>query len=378
MATAKRTWRIGLLALAIALVGGAVGGAITLTQEAQPSKPTRPAAPPPSPLMVAALSPAAGSSLAAPASPITVHFSKALARGSPAPTLIPALAGTWTRPDPATFEFLPQSLPVPDQVITLDVPDGPGGVRAADGGVLTAPVTASWTAPAGSVLRLQQLLASLGYLPVTFQAVAPVTPTASTETAAAYTPPAGSFPWRWGAVPPRLAAQWQPGSYGPMTRGAVMAFEAAHGLAADGDAGPLVWSALINAAVAGGPIAPGYSWVYVSEGHPEVLALWHNGAVALLSHANTGVPQAPTPTGTWAVYARYPATTMSGINPDGTHYVDHGVPFVNYFDGGDAVHGFLRSQYGFPQSVGCVELPLAAAQRVYGLLYVGALVTVTA
>ena len=56
---------------------------------------------------------------------------------------------------------------------------------------------------------------------------------------------------------------------------------------------------------------------------------------------------------------------MSGTNPDGSHYVDPGIPWVSYFNGGDALHGFVRGSYGFPQSDGCVEMPVAnAADRV--------------
>ena len=48
---------------------------------------------------------------------------------------------------------------------------------------------------------------------------------------------------------------------------------------------------------------------------------------------------------------------MEGTNPDGSHYNDVGVPWVNYFSGGDAIHGFVRPGYGWPQSLGCVEVP---------------------
>ena len=41
--------------------------------------------------------------------------------------------------------------------------------------------------------------------------------------------------------------------------------------------------------------------------------------------------------------------------------------WVSYFNGGDALHGFVRSSYGSPQSDGCVEMPVANAQVVYPL-----------
>ena len=46
---------------------------------------------------------------------------------------------------------------------------------------------------------------------------------------------------------------------------------------------------------------------------------------------------------------------MSGTNPDGSHYADP-VTWVSYFNGGDALHQFYRSTYGWPQSLGCVEM----------------------
>jgi lipoprotein-anchoring transpeptidase ErfK/SrfK len=41
------------------------------------------------------------------------------------------------------------------------------------------------------------------------------------------------------------------------------------------------------------------------------------------------------------------------------------------------VHGFVRPAYGFPQSNGCVELPVSNASKVYQLDPYGTLVTVT-
>jgi hypothetical protein len=92
--------------------------------------------------------------------------------------------------------------------------------------------------------------------------------------------------------------------------------------------------------------------------------------------ANTGIPSAPTVDGTFPVYERFLNTIMSGTNPDGSHYSDP-VQFVSYFNGGDAVHYFVRPGYGYEQSLGCVELPYNAAQRAYPYLTYGSLVTVT-
>ena len=55
---------------------------------------------------------------------------------------------------------------------------------------------------------------------------------------------------------------------------------------------------------------------------------------------------------------------MSGTNPDGSHYNDPGIRWISYFNHGEALHAFNRSSFGTPQSLGCVELPLAAAAKV--------------
>lgn len=93
------------------------------------------------------------------------------------------------------------------------------------------------------------------------------------------------------------------------------------------------------------------------------------------SPANTGIAGAPTQDGTFPVYEKLPFQIMRGTNPDGSHYADP-VPWVSYFDGGEAVHYFGCGSYGWPQSLGCVELPYYAAKRAYQYLPYGTLVTV--
>jgi lipoprotein-anchoring transpeptidase ErfK/SrfK len=99
--------------------------------------------------------------------------------------------------------------------------------------------------------------------------------------------------------------------------------------------------------------------------------------VVLSSPANTGVAGAETPQGIFPIFARDVSTTMIGTDPDGTHYDDPDVPWVNYFNGGDAVHGYERASYGVPQSNGCVELPVSTAETVFGMLALGDIVYIT-
>ena len=84
----------------------------------------------------------------------------------------------------------------------------------------------------------------------------------------------------------------------------------------------------------------------------------------------------PTAQGTFPTFTHLRVTTMSGTNPDGSHYSDPGIPYTSYFNGGDALHGFIRASYGFPQSLGCVEMPFSEAGRVFGYTPIGTLVHV--
>jgi lipoprotein-anchoring transpeptidase ErfK/SrfK len=156
-----------------------------------------------------------------------------------------------------------------------------------------------------------------------------------------------------------------------------MHFEATSNLATDGLVEPQVWQALTHAIAKRALDPVRYDYLMVSEDLPEVLVVWQNGREVYSSPANTGVPGATTATGTFPVYARFSATTMVGTDPDGYHYDVTGVPWVAYFNGGDAVHGYWRYAYGYPQSNGCVELPVDNAQVVWGMDPIGTLVTVS-
>ena len=144
----------------------------------------------------------------------------------------------------------------------------------------------------------------------------------------------------------------------------------------DGLASPALWTALLLAAETQQGNPDGYTYAIASKVLPETLTIWHGGRQVFRSLANTGIPVAPTDDGTFPVYLRYRYQVMQGTNPDGSHYADP-VQFVSYFQAGEAVHYFPRYSYGFPQSLGCVELPLAAAAQAWPYLTYGSLVTVT-
>jgi peptidoglycan hydrolase-like protein with peptidoglycan-binding domain len=363
-------------------------------------------------LTITSVSPAPGTADAAFDTSVTVDFSQPLASNSPLPTLSPSPPGNWVRTAPAAVRFVPDGYFTPFTTVQLSVPGGPGGVRSSQGQGLSDTLRKKFEIEGGSELRLQQLLAELGYLPLEFvpassaslppttvavspqdvhQAASVRLPAQATSTT---TPPSaldsepsdpnqiplqavpGSFVWRSGNVPASLRALWTPGQPTVMMRGAVMAFEGAHGMTTDGIAGPKVWAALLQAVAQRQVTTQPYDYVMVSEALPETASVWRNGQMIFTTLVNTGIPQAPTATGTYPVFARYVVTTMSGKNPDGTPYSDPGIPWVSYFNGGDALHGFIRAQYGFPQSLGCVEMTYANAAIMYPLTPLGTLVTV--
>jgi len=377
-----RRARIALLATAVAgvlAVAGVVAGTLgaarpagrTTTVAARRSKPA-----PAGPLRVLSVSEGGAVRQADGAAPLQLVLSAPLAAASPLPAIRPAVAGSWKRAGD-TLTFTPAMPFQPGSRVRISFAAGQAGLRSAAGGVLAAPVvdrvhTAGWSA-----LRLEQLLAQLGYLPLQWvpgsgTAVPPGDMAA--QLAAVYSPPAGTFKWQPG-YPTILTSFWG-GPSSMILDGAIRAFQSNEGLTMTGVVTPALWQDLLTAAVKGRANPNGYTYALASKASPETLTVWHNGHVIMHTLANTGIPVAPTADGTYPVYLRYRFQIMRGTNPDGSTYADP-VSWVAYFNGGDAVHYFPRGYYGAPQSLGCVELPYAQAEQVWPYLTYGTLVTVT-
>jgi peptidoglycan hydrolase-like protein with peptidoglycan-binding domain len=362
-----------------AFAGGSPGSAAAAVKSHQ----SKPAAP----LRVLSISPANSSHGANGGGPVTVRYSAPLAANSATPTFKPAMKGTWapvmtkaTKKSKAaptsTMVFTPATGFRPHTTVRITIPAGPDGVRSAAGGLLSSEVTSKFHTGSYSTLRLQQLLAQLGYLPLKWapSGTSQAPSDAQAQLSAAYSPPAGTFTWKHG-YPSMLHGLWRAGHNNLIDDGAIRAFESVHGMTMDGVAGPAVWRHLLRAAVKDQRNPNGYTYAIASKASPETLTIWHDGHVVLHTLANTGIPAAPTADGTFPVYERLPFQIMRGTNPDGSHYADP-VQNVSYFNGGDAVHYFPRASYGWPQSLGCVELPLAQSAVAYRYLTYGSLVTV--
>jgi hypothetical protein len=333
------------------------------------------------PLDLVSITPSNSASGVNGADPITVTFSSALSPSTALPKISPDIAGSWqVSGDTATFT--PQAGFSPQTTVTVTVPSGMKGVAAKGSATPESAKAGSarFTTGSYSTARLQQLLAQLGYLPITFH------PTGSTgdvpsddaraQLSAAYSAPSGWFSWN-GSWPGELEGQWKTGENNILDEGAIRAFEYNQGLTMDGDAGSEVWSHLLSAVAKNQKDPHGYVYALATQstGDDENLQVWENGKKILTTPANTGIAGAPTEDGTYPVYDRLSYQVMQGTNPDGSTYADP-VHWIAYFNGGDAIHGFDRASYGFYQSVGCVELPVSTAEWLWPYLTYGTLVTV--
>lgn len=323
---------------------------------------------PPPPLRALSVTPANGSGDVSGVRTITVTYNQPLPANAPYPRISPGIPGAWQRSGD-TARFTPATGFAQATRVRVEVAGTGARDRSGYSSVFT---TAQY-----STLRLQQILAQLGYLPLTWRpALGGAVPphSAAAQLAAAYSPPPGTFARR-GGYPGALYAFWNQAAPNTLDTGAIAGFEADHGLPVNGAASRAVWAALLKAAAAGERNSHGYSYAVASESSPESLTIWHDGQQVFYSAANTGIAAAPTALGTFFVYEKLPYQVMQGTNPDGSHYADP-VEWVSYFNGGDAVHYFPRGSYGWPQSLGCVELPYAAAEQAYPYLPYGTLVTV--
>ena len=316
--------------------------------------------------------PAPGAQNVPPNTKISLTFSAPVSLRRASPMLSPDIAGKWVQTNTTTLSYALASPLIPASRVTVTIPGGSHGLRSADGATLTSSNSVAFGVAAGDTLRLQQLLAQLNYLPVGFSPSGP----APRKADLAEDQP-GSFSWRWPSLPSQLTSQWTQGTENVITKAAIEAFETQNNIGVDGVAGPTVWTALINDVINKKPSATPYVYVLVNKVVAQNLTLWNNGVAQYVGiPVNSGAPGADTTDGTFAVFEHVRYSDMKGTNVDGSTYNDPNVPYASYFNGGDALHGFMRSSYGTPQSNGCVEMSYADAALVWPLTPIGTLVTV--
>lgn len=315
--------------------------------------------------------------------PLVLRFSEPLAASTPLPRLSPPVPGAWAR-DANELVYRPAGAFAPANTFSVELPAGPAGPRAGSGATLARAVDLRFSTRGGSAAGAEAALAALDYLPATLAAPTGARLDAAQSTATVPATLARAF---YGATAPRLTADaWAPpalrsllaGADGNLLlQGAVTSFQRVHGLAMTGTLDAPTWKALATAAAdpAANQQPGGYTYALADQQRPETLTVWDNGRVVVDSPANTGIPASPTANGSFLVYERLASQVMRGTNPWGTPYADP-VSWVAYFNGGDAVHYIARAAYGYPQSLGCVELPYTAAATAWPYLRLGTVVTV--
>ncbi len=140
---------------------------------------------------------------------------------------------------------------------------------------------------------------------------------------------------------------------------------------------PGLWHVLGPAAIRsplpGSPIQES-KWIEVDLSD-QYLRAWEHDRLVFGTYVSTGLPQYPTPPGTYRIYAKLRYEHMRGGTPGIDYYDLPNVPHTMYFYRGYAIHGaYWHNNFGRVMSHGCVNLPLSAAEWVYNWAPIGTLV----
>ncbi len=160
------------------------------------------------------------------------------------------------------------------------------------------------------------------------------------------------------------------GVFGSATLHAVVAFQKVQGISRDGVVGPVTWARLAAPYRPAPRYRLGTSSLEVDLTR-QVVYYVRSGSVQAIADASTGSggtyysqgrwSRAVTPTGRFAIYARYSGWQNS---PLGWMYRP------NYFYGGYAVHG-STSVPPYPASHGCVRVTVSTMDRLSPMLWMG-------
>lgn len=112
-------------------------------------------------------------------------------------------------------------------------------------------------------------------------------------------------------------------------------------------------------------------WIEVDLSEQKLIA--HEGdSIFLETRISSGLPQTPTPTGEFRVWAKLRATKMEGGEGHSYYYLPN-VPYVMFFHNdqvpgarGFSLHGtYWHNDFGNRRSHGCVNLPTPVAEKLY-------------
>jgi hypothetical protein len=139
--------------------------------------------------------------------------------------------------------------------------------------------------------------------------------------------------------------------------------------------GPDEWvEARLLATVTPNPIPPeGVTtgrWIDVDLAE-QTLAVYDNSQLVFATVVATGLEPFWTRPGLFQIYLKKESETMRNNDPTDYYYLDN-VPWTMYFDRARALHGaYWRTQFGFTQSHGCVNLSVGDSHWLFNWAHEG-------
>jgi lipoprotein-anchoring transpeptidase ErfK/SrfK len=116
-------------------------------------------------------------------------------------------------------------------------------------------------------------------------------------------------------------------------------------------------------------------WIEVDLSKQQ-LTMWLGNTIVMQTLISSGRAATPTQAGEFAIYSKTPMTTMTGTILGEYYYVPD-IPWVSYFDQGEAFHGtYWHHNFGHPMSHGCVNMTIADAKTLYDFAPIGTKVIV--
>jgi hypothetical protein len=106
-------------------------------------------------------------------------------------------------------------------------------------------------------------------------------------------------------------------------------------------------------------------WVSVDL-YEQVLVAYEDTTPVFTTLISSGLRDWATTEGLFHVYVRYPRTIMSGAEGQDDFYFLEEVPWTQYFDGDQGLHGtYWHDGFGYRHSHGCVNMSITDAKWIY-------------
>ena len=98
----------------------------------------------------------------------------------------------------------------------------------------------------------------------------------------------------------------------------------------------------------------------------QMLFAWKDGEIVYQTKVSAGLPKTPTVKGSFKILWKVPKTRMKGESKWYGKYDYKDVPYVMYFYQDYAIHGaYWHNRFGRPNSHGCVNVSVSAAEWLY-------------